>query len=142
MEKLNSAMEDYKKSLDLEPNNFRVHFLLGRVYYKSERFDEASEHLKKGVNITCVNMSKLKFIGTYSNLCHLSVAIEYGFDTYLTRDDIDQILSMIDINRPHKNTLQNSLESVEYVVVLLTIFFVFLFSASIGRKMSFQCLYF
>lgn len=51
MRKLDLAVEDYLKSLELEPNSIRGLFFMGRLYYEMEKLEEAKEYLQKGENL-------------------------------------------------------------------------------------------
>lgn len=45
-----SAIEDYQRAIELEPFSSSGHFVLGLLYYKIGRLEEAALHLQQGAN--------------------------------------------------------------------------------------------
>lgn len=94
-ENYESAIENYKQSLNFKNNNLECLYELGQLYKKLNRFEEAIVFYKRIVELEN-NMIKLLIslneIGVfYSNLCDYSSAIEYFEKVLQIKNDIQDV---------------------------------------------------
>ncbi len=47
---LSEAIKEYKNILEIDPNNFKIHYNLGIIYAKNKNYDLAIEELKEALN--------------------------------------------------------------------------------------------
>jgi len=60
--KLDKALDEYKKVLEVTPQDVNTHFGLGEIYYRQEKYEKAAEEFKK-----CLNLNPA-FLDAYYNL--------------------------------------------------------------------------
>jgi len=94
-----SAIENYKKSLNLKENNIACLTELGNLYERLNNFSEAIEYYKKIILIEnnvvnkCITLNQIGVC--YSNMKYYKNAIEYFEKILQTRNDIPDVYNNI-----------------------------------------------
>jgi tetratricopeptide (TPR) repeat protein len=94
-----SAIENYKKSLNLKENNIACLTELGNLYERLNNFNEAIEYYKKIILIEnnvvnkCITLNQIGVC--YSNMKYYKNAIEYFEKILQTRNDIPDVYNNI-----------------------------------------------
>ncbi|MDY6968135.1 MAG: tetratricopeptide repeat protein [Spirochaetota bacterium] len=87
---LNEAMDEYRKILDIEPNNFIIHNKLAELYLQQEKLDQAIVHLQEVERIDKYNyeVERIDVKRNLANAYYLQNNIEGAFKAYIEIIDI------------------------------------------------------
>jgi tetratricopeptide (TPR) repeat protein len=92
------ALKYMKEALEIEPNNYAVHFNLGKLYQKFKKFDEAIIFYKKSVSLNIKFKQGFNILGDiYFNKKDFKTAIDYyknSFDIDKSKDNVFAILRL------------------------------------------------
>lgn len=89
------ALQEYQKALELEPSNYMLHYMVGRIYVKLKLYDKAIDAFREGI----------KFNPNNADL-HYELGVTY-YDKGLIQEAIDETKQVIKINPEHEGAKRN-----------------------------------
>jgi tetratricopeptide (TPR) repeat protein len=103
---LDGAIEDFKKGLEIDPNDVALNFNIACAYSLTERKEEAYKHLAKAVSL---GFNDFERIQTHDDLAFVRIQPEYdtfkksGYKVYQTTKTAENTSVKIEVQSPVEN---------------------------------------
>ncbi len=109
-----AAIEQFKKVIDLNPNNFLAHYNLGKAYYSETRLDEGNQALRVAKNINAKRFQEYEEVYQKYNLSGLHL-----FNTHLNWPDVKKVLSRLPYDQLPRQDFSKALLVLATLLILI-----------------------